>query len=154
MGVAAEERMLWLLLPAPPRSHPFAGSVSGGFPQKPQHQAHVAGRAAPRWTPTPYSPEPETLGSQGNRSYGGRWTQRLRWETTLDYPGGSSVVGGKPRGGGGTGEPVSVTRHERGHRSLWSEGGAMSQGMRELSRRQERQAAGSPPLETGRTEHC
>ena len=46
------------------------------------------------------------------------------------------------------GEPVSVTRHERGHRSLWSEGGAVSQGMRELSRRQERQAAGSPPLET------
>ena len=48
-----------------------------------------------------YSPEPETLGSQGNRSYGGRWTQWLRWEMTLDYPGSSSVVGGKPRVEGG-----------------------------------------------------
>lgn len=42
---------------------------------------------------------------------------------------------------------MSVTQSERGHRSLWTEGGAVSQGMRELSNRQERQAAGSPPLE-------
>ena len=42
---------------------------------------------------------------------------------------------------------MSVTQRERGHRWLWTDGGALSQGMRVVSRRWERQEAGSPPLE-------
>lgn len=59
MGVAADDLTLWLLLPAPPGSHPFVGGVSGGFPQKPQHQPHMAEQNSPMLDMS-YSPKPET----------------------------------------------------------------------------------------------